>query len=50
MHFDLETALADLPLVAILRGVKPEEVVAVAEVVNFISLEVSVRPVERVAC
>ncbi len=31
MHFDLETALADLPLVAILRGVKPEEAVAVAE-------------------
>ncbi len=31
MSFDLETALADLPLVAILRGVRPDEVVAVAE-------------------
>lgn len=28
---DLETLLADLPLVAILRGVKPDEVVAIAE-------------------
>ena len=33
MSFDLETTLADLPLVAILRGVRPDEVVAVAEAV-----------------
>jgi len=31
MSFDLEAALADLPLVAILRGVRPDEVVAVSE-------------------
>ena len=28
---DLETLLADLPLVAILRGVKPDEVIAIAD-------------------
>ena len=31
MSLDLETVLADLPLVAILRGVRPDEVVAVSE-------------------
>ncbi len=31
MSLDLETALADLPLVAILRGVRPDEVVPVSE-------------------
>jgi 2-dehydro-3-deoxyphosphogalactonate aldolase len=31
MTIDIDTLLADLPLVAILRGVRPDEVVAIAE-------------------